>query len=71
MNSHITACADPREVFLARAAARDRLFLSGDIDIDTAIDGLVDAFYRLRPCTCMQESYRTMMKPLRSRRRSS
>lgn len=36
---------DLREVFLARAAARDRLFQSGDMTLDEAFDGLVSAMF--------------------------
>jgi len=74
----MTACRNPRplanpgEVFLARAAARDRLFQSGDMDLDEAIDGLLDVLAQLRPCPCQSESYRRMMAPApRSRRRRS
>ena len=64
--------ADPCEVFLAGAAARYRLFQSGDMDLDEAIDGLLDVLARLRPCACMEEGYRKMMAPApRSRRRRS
>jgi len=38
---------DPREVFLARAAARDRLVQSGDMSLDEAFDGLVPAFFAI------------------------
>lgn len=36
---------DPREVFLARAAARDRLVQSGDMTLSEAFDGLVSAMF--------------------------
>ena len=49
---------DPRLVFLERAAARVLLVEAGEIDLDEAIDGLVDAFDELtgRQCTCAKET---------------
>jgi hypothetical protein len=55
--------ADPGIVFLARAAARDRLVASGDMTLDEAIDGLSQAFERLRPCACGREMIERMMAP--------
>jgi hypothetical protein len=55
--------ADPREVFLARAAARDRLVQSGEMDLDEAIEGLIPAFCRLCPCTCERELYESLIGP--------
>lgn len=34
---------DPREIFLVRASARDRLFVAGEMTLDDAFDGLVPA----------------------------
>jgi hypothetical protein len=49
---------DPRLVFLERAAARLLLVKAGEMDLDEAIDGLVDAFDELtgRHCTCAQQT---------------
>lgn len=56
-----TRYADPRMVFLARAAARSRLVASGDMTLDEAIEGLVQAFEGLRPCACGREIFVRMM----------
>jgi hypothetical protein len=55
--------ADPAMVFLARASACDRLVASGDMTLDEAIDGLILAFERLRPCACGREMIERMMTP--------
>ena len=49
---------DPRLVFLERAAARLLLVEAGEIELDEAIDGLVDAFDEMtgRQCTCARET---------------
>jgi hypothetical protein len=51
---------DMREVFLARAGARARLFMAGLMSIDEAVDGLLDAYARLRPCACDREMLETL-----------
>jgi hypothetical protein len=62
--------ADPREVFLARAAARDRLVQAGEMDLDEAFAGLVPAFEQIRPCTCAREFIDRLSRPLPRKRRA-
>jgi len=49
---------DPRLVFLERASARLLLVEAGEMDLDKAIDGLIDALDELtgRHCTCAKET---------------
>jgi hypothetical protein len=46
---------DARLSFLQRAHARLILVEAGEMDLDEAIDGLVDAFHQIRPCACTRE----------------
>jgi hypothetical protein len=64
---------DPREVFLARAAARDRMVMSGTMSIDEAFDGLVPAFIAIVDdnCTCAREIMDRLERPLPRKRRAS
>ena len=51
------AFVDPREAFLARAAARELLYSAGEMTLDGAIEGLLDTLEILRPCTCAREIF--------------
>jgi hypothetical protein len=43
---------DPRLAFLARAAARFELVKAGEMQLDDAFDGLIEAFTHLVTCSC-------------------
>jgi hypothetical protein len=63
---------DPREVFLARAAARDRLVMSGDLTLDEAFEGLVAPFFAIvGHCTCAREIMDRLLAPAPKRRRAA
>jgi hypothetical protein len=55
--------ADPRAVFLARAAAREVLYRAGELDLDEAVDGLLDALEMLRPCACHRDLIERLSAP--------
>jgi hypothetical protein len=57
---------DPREVFLARAAARDRLVLEGEMSLAAAFNGLVPAFFEIVGtdyCNCTCEIAARLLAP--------
>jgi hypothetical protein len=62
---------DPREVFLARAAARDHLVREGEMTIDRAFGELAPVFWEIvGHCKCAREIINRLSKPLpRERRR--
>jgi hypothetical protein len=63
---------DPREVFFARAAALDRLVISGDITLDEAFNGLVSPFFAIMGhCTCAREIMDRLLAPAPKRRRAA
>ena len=51
----VNTAADPRAVFLLRAACRWELLEVGEMDLDEAFDGLIEPFMAIAPCACQLE----------------
>jgi hypothetical protein len=61
---------DLREVFLARAAARDYLLREGEMSLDEAFGGLIPAFWDIvGHCECAREIIDRLNRPLPHERR--
>jgi hypothetical protein len=51
----VTTAPDPRAAFLLRAACRWELLEVGEMDLDEAIDGLIEPFMAIAPCACERD----------------
>ena len=51
----VNTAADPRAVFLLRAACRWELLEVGEMDLDEAFDGLIEPFMAIAPCACERD----------------
>ncbi len=65
----MTAQIDPRHAFLARAAARNRLFCDQEMSLDEAFGGLIEPFLDIvGRCTCEREIIDRLLASLPRRR---